>query len=720
MSSAEANPTATPQPGRELESGGGLPFGKTLARVAIIPLRRWKLSLVICVLSAAAAFAAGKKWAEYSYPAQGRLLYRPAALPDNVKTVHSPLNKLTVRDLLKTEKHYVALCREFGLDLPPQTLNVCFAIDDKIPEESELIGVSLEWGDADEGARLVNRLMELLRDQVAELRNDDIRKALAGTEEARKEWKETLRVADEAYAAFLREKGVSDPKADLARLRGDYETLAKERDAALARQRSKEEQVRLLEDEVRRLRKRQEEGAGDLAGGGDEYQKNKRDLELQLFETQSKLGDDERRLRARRAEFDNIQPLVEMRIRLASELQVIGLDIKSLEGSVRNGEARIKALKADLQQNKPHSAEIQRNLTRIQGLKDELTDIRTEVNQRAGQLQVAREAMTRVEKVKAEADPKVNEIQLAQKTYQELTNRAQELADLLSVTRFEIAITTPAAPALYGSSPNRKKVMLRGFLIPLLSLFGVMIAYDMASKSWRAESLAGALDLPLLARASPGASGRKLSPTECRGLSLRLRQYVPEAGGVILFSSLNDGSGVDRLVADLSSYFAIRDEKVLIIDARIANDQSDELQRLLGRPTVAGPVEVAPGTDARGGRGLVQYLVFERQSPWDLVTSTRSPAVDFLPTGGPYPITDALASEPMRELLDTFRKKYTLILVVGPAVSRSIDTEILAAYAGGMVVILNEPLHSFTPATRSFYQSLREAQVPLLGSVLCV
>src|SRR5438105_1405791 len=115
MASAEANPTATPQAGQDLESGGGLPFGKTLARVALIPLRRWKLSVVICALSAAAAFAAGKKWAEYSYLAQGKLLYRPAALPDNVKTVHSPLNKQTVRDLLKTEKHYVTLCKEFGL-----------------------------------------------------------------------------------------------------------------------------------------------------------------------------------------------------------------------------------------------------------------------------------------------------------------------------------------------------------------------------------------------------------------------------------------------------------------------------------------------------------------------------------------------------------------------------------------------------------------------------
>jgi Mrp family chromosome partitioning ATPase len=99
---------------------------------------------------------------------------------------------------------------------------------------------------------------------------------------------------------------------------------------------------------------------------------------------------------------------------------------------------------------------------------------------------------------------------------------------------------------------------------------------------------------------------------------------------------------------------------------------------------------------------------------------TQITAVDYLPAGGPYPVTDVLASEAMRDLLEACRKKYSLILLLGPAVSKSIDTEILAAYVNGLVLVLNEPLGACTPETRSFFQSLKEADVPLLGAVLCV
>jgi Mrp family chromosome partitioning ATPase len=329
----------------------------------------------------------------------------------------------------------------------------------------------------------------------------------------------------------------------------------------------------------------------------------------------------------------------------------------------------------------------------------------------------------------------LNEIQVTQKAVQELNTRSQELRELLADVRSEVLINTSAVGGLNPKS-NRKKIMTYGFLVPALCLFAVMIGFDMSSKSWRGESVAARLNLPILARYTPRQAGPALAPpeaevgrgpnaNECRALTLRLRQYVPEPGAVLLFSSLNEGNGVEELMADLVGYFALRDETVLLLDARIANAEADAIQRCVGRAVARRPVEVAPGSDslttAPGWRrGLVQYLVFEGQNPWDLAVPTRTPAVDYLPAGGPYPITDALASEAMRDLLESCRKKYSLILVVGPAVSKSIDTEILAAYINGLVLVLNEPLGAFTPQTRSFFQSLKEADVPLLGTVLCV
>src|SRR5438105_7522416 len=113
-------------------------------------------------------------------------------------------------------------------------------------------------------------------------------------------------------------------------------------------------------------------------------------------------------------------------------------------------------------------------------------------------------------------------------------------------------------------------------------------------------------------------------------------------------------------------------------------------RRADGQPPEVVPLDAdVSGTEAGGlgVAGLVQYLVFEGQDHAQFIYHTRLPGVDYMPAGGPYPVTDALASEPMAELVQTVRQEYTLLLVVGPALARSVDTEILAAYADGMIVV---------------------------------
>jgi Mrp family chromosome partitioning ATPase len=132
------------------------------------------------------------------------------------------------------------------------------------------------------------------------------------------------------------------------------------------------------------------------------------------------------------------------------------------------------------------------------------------------------------------------------------------------------------------------------------------------------------------------------------------------------------------------------------------------------------PDETTGDPTAFGVSGLVQYLVFEGQDHAQFIYHTRIPGVDYMPSGGPYPVTDALASEPMAELVQIVKQEYTLVLVVGPALARSVDTEILAAYADGMIVVLNNPLGSFSPAIEEVINALKEKHAPLLGTAICV
>jgi hypothetical protein len=713
--------------GKDLAASGGLPFGKVLARAAKIPLRRWKLSLVVCAVSAVVAVLAAWTLGRTSYPVDGKLRYRPVTLPDNLKTVYTPLNKLTVRDLIKRSEHLEQAGKELGLSLPPSTLNLLVTIDEKTPEESEVIGVSLDWEDPDQGAKLLKRLMELLRDFVKEDRQEKVQKAIDGNQEARKGAEESLAKTQKEFVAFLREKKIFDPKANLSEKREEYKRLEKEYENSLARQKTNEEQRKRYEEEIERLRKLQKESP---ESADEESEKIKRGLVSLLAVERENLKKAERELESKRNKVKDLKELVDKRIRLPADMEALQLDIKALEGSVKSGKVRVDTLEKDLDQNKPFSKAIERHQASIENLKNELIGIKTDIAQKEKRLKPVADAVREAEKIEDEADPYVKAIQEAQNDLLNQAKRGQDLNTLLTdlKDRFEIEIDKKSAVTAGFPKSNRRRIVGLGFLIPALCLFGIMIAFEMSSKSWRVESVAAGLDLPILARYSPygtNAGQRGPNATECRGLSLRLRQFVPDSGAVILFSSLNERHGVEKLIGDLVGYFALRDEKVLILDARIASSEANEIQRCVGRALSGLPVEVTPQTDSQSTapsprRGLVQYLVFEGQDPWNLAVPTRTPSVDYLPAGGPYPHTDALASEAMRDLLEACRQKYSLILLVGPAASKSIDTEILAAYVNGLVLVLNEPLSAFTPETRAFFQTLKEGEVPLLGAVQCV
>src|SRR5262249_12728540 len=154
----------------------------------------------------------------------------------------------------------------------------------------------------------------------------------------------------------------------------------------------------------------------------------------------------------------DIEDLVNKRIRLPQELEELRLNIKVLEGRVKNGQARVEAINADRKQNKPFSADIQRVLSSVQTLKDDVIGIQQEISLKEGRMEGAREAVSLAEKVEAEAIPKINEIQRAQKATEELSSRSRELRELLADLRAEVLINTDAVPGLNPKS-NRKKVM---------------------------------------------------------------------------------------------------------------------------------------------------------------------------------------------------------------------------------------------------------------------
>jgi hypothetical protein len=304
----------------------------------------------------------------------------------------------------------------------------------------------------------------------------------------------------------------------------------------------------------------------------------------------------------------------------------------------------------------------------------------------------------------------LSEGELLEKKYKELDARRlqceEQLGDLRTLGS-EVKIDTPAKPQRDPFSSDFKKIAAMAFALPLALLFAGMVLYDVAANAGTPRTQARRLGLPVLGRFP--ALGKAAVPAESRALALRLRQSVAEPGAVLLFTPLSAAAEVNELVCDVSRYLALQDEKVLILDGRIGDSQQ-----------TTPPPWVSPMATTSGGMatGLVQYLVFEGQSIWDTILPTRFPGVEYLPSGGPCAMTDVLASQQMRDLLETLRRHYSLIVIAGPSADHPIDTEILSGYSDGVLAVVSGRAGARPLAGEALVRSL-QGGAPLLGAVVC-
>ncbi|MBL8798656.1 MAG: hypothetical protein JNM56_32480, partial [Planctomycetia bacterium] len=455
----------------------------------------------------------------------------------------------------------------------------------------------------------------------------------------------------------------------------------------------------------------------------EEYKKRLQDLERQLKAEKGQLSALEVQYKAANKQLNDVERLFQARVIARVEYEKIRDEASVLE-------AQYKSLKDLVALSERSYEDEKKNPTggQIQKEKDRLRELEATVIKTQGALEGLKKTMQsrtdeqkRLIDVQRKAEGPEQALENLEKERQDLDRQITALRKAKSSEVRELVIYSPAKPALEPYSSNAKKLIAAAFGLPMMLVLALILGLAMRSDGWKAESLASKLKLPILARTSGTGQPKRLSLEEARGLALRLRQYVTTKGGAILLSPLNEGEEVDDLAAATSHYLAMRDEKVLILDARIARAELSSLVKFVERPVEVASEGGSALSDADPCQsGLVQYLVFEGQNLNDFIHPTSMRGVSYMPSGGPHDTTDALASEPMKDMLQALRKQFSLILVVGPAVAgHATDNEILAAYVNGIVAVMNGPSGSFA-ATEPFFQSLKDANAPLLGTVVCV
>src|SRR5262249_52500963 len=133
------------------------------ARLFRIPLRRWKLSLVCLLISAAVAFLAGLLFSKKAWHTEGTLVYSPLDIPEVLKKdgILGVQSAQTLMDRAKSQEIFEELRGEFGLGIPPEVLGLLFQMPPPTVADSNVLVVSLDWEDGEQGAALLNRFMEI-------------------------------------------------------------------------------------------------------------------------------------------------------------------------------------------------------------------------------------------------------------------------------------------------------------------------------------------------------------------------------------------------------------------------------------------------------------------------------------------------------------------------------------------------------------------------------
>lgn len=679
-----------------------------LASALRAPLRHWQLTLAGVVVSAAVAVLVGLAFSAKSWKAKGVLVYTQVPLTEARRGSYSPQKLETLIALITSDSDLETLRQEFDLPLTVEALNKMIKVEQATRAES--VSVSVEWGDRDTGAAIVNRLMELHIRHVANIQKGKVEETMATLQTQLKEFQAERDAARAELVEFLSKKDIVDIRKDRDRLDKDVADAEKELTEAADKAASYPQQIRDLDEQIAKvISDMQVKSMADLAKEVEQdrdYIKRHKELEEGIREEARRRTETDKEFRVADEDARNAEALVPKGAFIPLEAEKLRAKADLLRTKIVNSQKRQKEMEEDLRQLPRDYFQI-----KVADLRKKRSDLQEEVRMVKAKIGRQEESLAAVRQRKEKRLAVLNDGEVLEKKYKELDTRRlqteEQLGDLRTLGS-EVKVDTPATPQRDPFSSNFKKIAAISFALPLALLLGGMVMFDAVSNAGTPRTLARRLGLPVLGQFP--TAGKAAVPAESRAMALRIRQAVTAPGGVVLFSPLSGSGGVNELVCDVSRYLALQDEKVLILDGRIAESREQ-----------APPPWVSPLATAGVGRatGLVQYLVFEGQSIWHSILPTRLPGVEYLPAGGPCSTADVLASQQMRDLLDELRRHYSLILVTGPSADHPIDTEILSGYADGVLAVVQGPAGNCPPAAGELMRSLQEGGVPVLGAVVC-
>lgn len=715
--------------------------------------KRWLLLVVIGVVSGGLATLAAWQFGKETATVKSAIIY--TGLPaTNFGGAFDPLNAATGAEMITSVKVLGRLCMQRGLEIPPQRM--ADFITTNVGRSSSLINLSLVWPDVDDGIVMLNELTNVFIEEMATQRKSILQQHLQHLDLALVQAKGRV---DDARSQFQSLQSQQRQQLDRGGLTNDkYRNVIVNIDATKARfndktadQSGAEEQMKLLDESIKKLRIKQTETSEairkDLLHESESVLTKALGTWRPSSEQAKQINETIEAIKKLVHSPDSPKDIEQWQKQLAGILQNSANGLtddarkklgESFEHIQKQHEVELSALSA--QHRKIEDQREQLQLSKVLITK-QLQNLQEQLKGHKEQAEKLGEQITGISAT--QLDEAQHQLDEAEKQQDNLTVQSIALRQLSETRLREWSVTVPASMATSQVSTNRQKLFVLVFGVCCFALSAPLFISE-----WHAQSdspqvqLARSLRVPILAerilehfspnsRKGKAVKGLGGDQTEVvRMLTLRIQQTCHRPGSVVLFSSLDSSFSTVALMGTVAECLAEREERVLIIDAvcprralvPVSNMlSSDELPALppkgkKGRKA-SSPVEAAEALPTNGSNfGLSEFFSEECEDMSELVQPTGCPGVDLIASGNSGFSREAMASSCLTELLNTCRKNYTMVLIHGPAIDRAADLQMLTARCDGVVLAATKDCAK-DPHAREVVQDLLDLGAPLIGLV---
>ena len=698
------------------EAGVSLPFEPLTLIIGL--LRRWKILAVFFVVSIGLGLFASIKFGTRIWETETVMLYTPdedtgrnPPLNTQIQMVKIPSNLEEVREKLQLATSLKALGR---------------ACKVWVEKKTSLVFIRAQWDSAEKVAAIANTLRDVFIQNQVRLAKEAAGKDLREIEARYNKVQAKMKKADDLLQNFVTANKIVDldmeVKWNLEQLTSLELLLS---DARMDRD-TVELQKADLNERIKILAAKEAEERATQA-----KTKGLADLNIRIERLRRAIHDD-------KVQRSGSVDLVKYKLAFdrAEKLYAKGLISKAEYEETRADFERQQVEALDTTQIKEWKRQLKELEKQVipekENFKSDAGELLRDLQLKALGLDLQevslRQKVIHLEKERKRINARLGVLTDLQRKYAELTREVQARETEIKAIELELmkvrreyqtetssfTVISDAKIPLFRLKSNRKSIAIVAvFLVNMMGLTLILGLELMDTTIKSGAELTQKFSLPVLGVIPTTKDTRELFPEQnsfpliepFRIIVRRVRRRVPETGTRLMIVSVNPGEGKTMVASNLAAVLGRQDERVLLFDAQARAKEGDiDLSYLIAEKEK--PI-----------LGLGEYLSFQADELNDIMWPTTLPGVECIPHVGEAVTPDMLASNRMRELVETISKDFSMIILDAPSAGSHVDAELVAEMSDAILVVVQSRTCPSSGLKRAI-ERLKETDVPIIGFIL--